>query len=210
MDELDLFRNFRQGVAAPSPDARRRASARLASALEVPMRREQATRAHHGGRRRLLVVAAAALVVVVATASAFGTVREIFGNSPPHVQRSFYPSEGKRGSFTVRFVSMSDGAGGHTREWRILPEPGWSGEASVPATGQYVHVTGRGRNPRSGGHAQAWRARLVGFMSRPGEAKQRVVITMKGRPQGVFVLTPLRPGFLKRDSGTHEHTATMG
>jgi hypothetical protein len=47
-------------------------------------------------------------------------------------------------------------------------------------------------------------------MSRPGEAKQRVVITMKGRPQGVFVLTPLQPGFLKRDSGTHEHTATTG
>ena len=47
-------------------------------------------------------------------------------------------------------------------------------------------------------------------MSRPGEAKQRVVITMKGRPQGVFVLTPIQPGFLKSDSGTHEHTATMG
>ena len=31
-------------------------------------------------------------------------------------------------------------------------------------------------------------------MTRPGEAKQRVVITMKGRPQGVFVLTPLEAG----------------
>ena len=161
--------------------------------------------------RRLVGVVAALLVLVVGTASAFGTVRDIFGNSPPHVQRSFYPSEGKRGSFTLRFVSMSDGAGGHTREWRILPEPGkvYAG-SSVPATGQYVHVTGRGRILRSGGHAQAWHAGLVGFMSRPGEAKQRVVITMKGRPQGVFVLTPLQPGFLKRDSGTHEHTATMG
>ena len=47
-------------------------------------------------------------------------------------------------------------------------------------------------------------------MSRPGEANQRVAITMKGRPQGVFVLTPLQPGFLKRDSGTHEHSATWG
>jgi hypothetical protein len=56
-----------------------------------------------------------------------------------------------------------------------------------------------------GGHAQAWHAGLAGFVSRPGEAKQRVVITMKGRPNGVFVLTPLQPGFLKRDSGTREN-----
>jgi len=34
MDELDLFREFRRGVAAPSGDAQRRASARLASAIE--------------------------------------------------------------------------------------------------------------------------------------------------------------------------------
>ena len=39
-------------------------------------------------------------------------------------------------------------------------------------------------------------------MTRPGEAPQRVVITEKGRPFGVFVLTPLQPGILKRDSGT--------
>ena len=161
--------------------------------------------------RRLVGVVAALLVLVVGTASAFGTVRGFFGNSPVHVERSIYPSEGKRGSFTLRFVSMSDGAGGNTQEWRILPEPGWYERAgAVPATGQYVQVTGRGRILRRGGHAQAWHAGLVGLVSRPGEAKQRVVITMKGRPQGVFVLTPLQPGFLKRDSGTHEHTATMG
>jgi len=34
MDELDLFRDFRRGVAAPSGDAQRRASARLTSAIE--------------------------------------------------------------------------------------------------------------------------------------------------------------------------------
>ena len=65
--------------------------------------------------RRIAAVVAALLVLVVGTASAFGTVLDIFGNSPPHAQRSFYPSEGKRGSFTLRFVSRSDGAGGHTR-----------------------------------------------------------------------------------------------
>jgi len=36
----------------------------------------------------------------------------------------------------------------------------------------------------------------------PETAKQRVAITMKGLPQGTFVLTPLKAGALKRDSGT--------
>ena len=171
------------------------------------MGREQTTRANHGSRRRLVVLAAAALVVVVATASAFGTVTGFFGNSPPHVQRNFYPSEGKRGSFTLRIVSMSDGAGGHTREWRIVPEPTLG--TSSP-TGQYVHVSGRGRILRQGGHREAWHAGLVGFVTRPGEAKQRVMITMKGRPQGVFALTPLQPGFLKRDSGTRANEWATG
>jgi hypothetical protein len=161
--------------------------------------------------RRLVAVVAALLVLVVGTASAFGTVRALFGNGKPHVQRSFYTSEGQKGSFSVRILFINDGAGNGTSEWRIVPEPGWYEKAGVvPATGQYVHVSGRGRILRIGGHAQAWHAGLVGFVSRPGEAKQRVVITMKGRPKGVFVLTPLQPGFLKRDSGTHERTATMG
>src|SRR5688500_8216895 len=34
MDELDFFRDFRRGVAAPSEDAERRASARLTSTIE--------------------------------------------------------------------------------------------------------------------------------------------------------------------------------
>jgi len=159
-----------------------------------------------GRRRRLVVLAAAVLVVVVGAASAFGTVRDIFGNGKPHVARGFYPSEGKRGSFTVRLVHMDDRAGNGTSEWRIVPEP----TQNTPSpTGQYVHVSGRGRILRIGGHAEAWHAGLLGFVSRPGEAKQRVVITMKGRPKGVFVLTPLQPGFLKRDSGTREyHWAT--
>jgi hypothetical protein len=39
MDELDLFREFRSGVAAPSRDAERRALARLTSAIEGQHRR---------------------------------------------------------------------------------------------------------------------------------------------------------------------------
>ena len=163
--------------------------------------------------RRVVGVVAALLVLVVGTASAFGTVRDLFGGKP-HVQRGFFPSEGKRGSFTVRILFMSGDAGGEQvrtwRAWSMIPQPGLPSPADVAATGQYVQVTGRGRIVRIGGKAQAWSARLEGFVTRPGEAKQRVVITMKGRPNGVFVLTPLQPGFLKRDSGTHTHTATTG
>jgi hypothetical protein len=162
-----------------------------------------------GGRRRLVVLAAAVLVVVVGAASAFGTVRALFGGEQ-HVARFFFASEGKRGSFGVRILSTRPNAPTsyeQVRSWRIVPEPEGS---SVPTTGQYVQVTGRGRIVRIGGHAQAWSAPLEGFVARPGEAKQRVVITMKGRPEGVFVLTPLEPGVLKRDSGTLTYTHATG
>jgi hypothetical protein len=50
-------------------------------------------------------------------------------------------------------------------------------------------------------------ARLEGFVTRPGKATQRIVITQKDGVQGVkFVLTPLEPGILKRDSGTVSST----
>jgi pimeloyl-ACP methyl ester carboxylesterase len=83
MNELDLFRNFRRGVAPPSSDAKRRASAVLAGAVagahmaSTHRRRFRGSLAHAGGRRRRLVLlAAAALVAFVGTASAFSTVRD--------------------------------------------------------------------------------------------------------------------------------------
>jgi hypothetical protein len=156
--------------------------------------------------RRLVGVVAALVVLVVGTASAFGTVRDLFGDGKPHVQTGFFPSEGKRGRFTVRILFSRDAGGEQVRRWSIVPEA----PASASSTGQYAQVTGRGRIVRIGGHAQAWSARLAGFVTRPGEAKQRVVITMKGRPQGVFVLTPLQPGVLRRDSGALTYTHAIG
>ena len=91
-------------------------------------------------------------------------MRALFGDGKPHVQRGFFPSEGKRGSFTVRILFTRD-AEGLSRSWRIVPEPGGS---SVPATGEYAHASGRGRIVRIGGKAQAWSARLEGFVTRPG------------------------------------------
>ena len=83
MVELDLFRHFRVRAAGPSADAQRRASARLARAMEGEHAREE--RVGRSGRRRLFVMAAAALVVAVATASAFGTARDLFlGNAASH------------------------------------------------------------------------------------------------------------------------------
>ena len=213
MVELDLFRNFRRGVAAPTQDARRRASARLASALDEATGGEQRTRVRPiGRRRRVVALAAAVLVVVVGAASAFGTMRGLFGGEQ-HVARFFFANEGKRGSFGVRILSTRPNAPTsyeQMRSWRIVPDPATDGPSTVAPTGQYVQVTGRGRVVRIGGHAQAWSARLEGFVTRPGEAKQRVVITMKGRPQGVFVLTPLEHGVVKRDSGTLTYTGATG
>jgi hypothetical protein len=67
------------------------------------------------------------------------------------------------------------------------------GPQGADATGQYTQIGGGGARSRGSGHQAAWHTRLVGVVSRPGAAKQRVLITLKGRPNGVFVLTPLEP-----------------
>ena len=64
MNELDLFRDFSRGVATPSADAQRRASARLASAIDEAVGREKAARLRQGRRRWPLVALAAAILVV--------------------------------------------------------------------------------------------------------------------------------------------------
>jgi hypothetical protein len=68
MDELDLFRDFRSGVAAPSEDAQRRASARLGRAVgreQTPGTSAPRLIAKLGGYR---VLALAALAGATATA----------------------------------------------------------------------------------------------------------------------------------------------
>ena len=55
MNELDLFRDFSRGVAAPSAEAQRRASARLASAIDEVVGREKPARLRQGRRRWPLV-----------------------------------------------------------------------------------------------------------------------------------------------------------
>jgi len=74
MNELDLFRDFRRGVAPPTTDARGRASALLAAAVAGA----HTTTSHRG---RLVLLAAAALVAFVGSASAFSTVRDFILDS---------------------------------------------------------------------------------------------------------------------------------
>ena len=152
--------------------------------------------------RRLVAVVAALLVLVVGTASAFGTVRDLFGNGTSGGRS--HDMEGKRGSFFLHEFSITDAAGNRSRRWRIEVVPGPAFLGNFASTGQYAQVTGRGRyvGLRPIRSPRLWHARLEGFVTRPGEATQRVVITEKGGLQGVFVLTPLQPGILKRDSGT--------
>jgi hypothetical protein len=134
------------------------------------------------------------------------------GASPPfypvaiggHIGHGWFPSKGKRGSFTIDVRVRDSGTLPIKRipSWRFadfdLPGP-----PLLAPTGQYAEVTGGGRRIVAGGHQAGAYTRLFGRVSRPGGAKQRVIITFKGAPNGVFVVRPLEPGVLKRDSGTH-------
>jgi hypothetical protein len=123
-----------------------------------------------------------------------------------HIGHGWFPSKGQRGSFTVDVRVRDSGTLPikRTRSWVFGSYP----LVSV-TTGQYTQVTGGGGRIVSGGHLAGAYARFFGRVSRPGGAKQRVLIKFKGRPNGVFVLTPLEPGVLKRDSGTY-HTFGTG
>ena len=107
MNELDLFRDFCRGVAAPSSDAQRRASARLASAIDEVVGRENAARLRQGRRRWRLVaiavaiVAGAALLVTPALGIGDRLLSLIQDKPTPHVEHGWFPSKGKRGSFTI-------------------------------------------------------------------------------------------------------------
>jgi hypothetical protein len=123
-----------------------------------------------------------------------------------HIGHQWYPSKGKRGSFTLdlRVRDSNTLPNKRTRSWRFDN----FGLAGPTGTGQYARITGGGRRIVAGGHQAAWYTRLFGRVSRPGGAKQRVIITVKGRPKGVFAVRPLEPGVLKRDSGTQHSFGT--
>jgi hypothetical protein len=153
--------------------------------------------------RGLVAVVAALLVLVVGTASAFGTVRDLlgFGSRPGD---ALHTLDGKRGSFFLRDDAYPDED--RSRGWRIEVVPRLA-QGGLASSGQYAHVTGSGWYVRFRPMRSPRLPRLEGIVTRPGEATQRIVITEKlitekRGVRGVFVLTPLEPGILKRDSGT--------
>ena len=85
MDELNLFREFRRGVAPPSADAERRASARLASAIEGQHGRGRAVLRPIRQRPGRIALAFAALAATVAAALFVSTPWE---SSPGFLERA--------------------------------------------------------------------------------------------------------------------------
>ena len=85
MAELDGFRDFRSGVAAPSEDARRRAAARLQGAIEGKHRHGRGTMLLVRRRPGRTVLALAALATAVGTALFVSTP---WKNSPGFLERA--------------------------------------------------------------------------------------------------------------------------
>ena len=126
-----------------------------------------------------------------------------FVTPPAHVYHGLFRCIGKRGAFSVAVAFPDFGK----RSWDVASS---DFKGPDPRFGQYARLAGgHGKHVEAGGHASAWYARLVGFVIPNDGPKQRVVIKLKGRPGGTFVLIPTQAGVFKRDSGT-QSSAWLG
>ena len=131
MDELDLFRDFRRGVAVPSAEAQARAFGQLESVIDGAAARGSRARSQ-SNMRRAVVLAVAGFVVVLAAASAFAAVRVLFFASTPRAVPGYatwspdgrkvaYVVGGSGGGTSAVFVMNADGSDKRnlTREWGL-------------------------------------------------------------------------------------------
>ena len=192
MDELDLFRNFRRGVAAPSAEAQRRASARLASALdEVSRSREGSSPAPRPSslaarRARRSDRAGAALLATPALGIGDRLLALIQGApARPEVQSPVWSPDGRRIAFVSRrdgkalYVMNADGSGLRiVARVRQLATPAWSpdgrriafqgGRDRQSVTLYVVNADGSGqRTLARRGNAPAWSpdGQTIAFLS---------------------------------------------
>ena len=157
--------------------------------------------------RRLVAVVAALLVLVVGTASAFGTVRGLFGDGT-RGGGDVHAIEGKRGSFFLRDVFITTRRRPYDGRQPIagLADRGCATGPALPRASTRKSPGADGMSDSAGSSAGVARAPR-GLRDPPGRSEAARRDHEKGRPQGVFVLTPLQPGILKRDSGTLAHGA---
>ena len=179
----------------------------LRALFDEAWRARRRRRAMYGGIVLALVVVGGMLFATLRPASAgSGSPAVAAGPSFPvsgvavsqHVYIGLFRLTGKRGNLAVSVKFADAGA----RFWNIHGGGQFSGLDL--RSGQYEPLAGgHGKRVQAGGHASEWYARLFGFVvPKDRGPRQRVVINLKGRPQGTFTLVPLEPGLLKRDSGT--------
>jgi len=116
-----------------------------------------------------------------------------------HIANAFFKLDGKRGRLLVH-IRFPDS---ELRSWAIPRSSRIGGPFEWKPTGPYALMSGGGGHVEVGGHASTWYARLVGYVRTGNGARQHVVIKIKGRPEGTFVVIPTRPGALMRDTGFH-------
>ena len=158
-------------------------------------------------RRRRIYIAVLALSIAVIGTIAYTALQGHAGSqggSPaalaPGAQASRFLAGGVH---TVRNIIHLDGTRGFTTVIVEYPDRNWKiRQVTEQATGQYARIRGGGSHVERGGHESTWFTRLAGYVTPKGGPRQHVVIKIKGRPSGTFVITPTEPGPIRPDSGT--------
>jgi hypothetical protein len=162
----------------------------------------------YGGVLFSIVVAAVVFATMQGPSSSVGGAPAV--GAPPSTPAGTGAAAAAREHIETGLVELRGNRGRLTIALRIGTRSGLSWSALSGYAG-YREVNGQGRGREL---YRDWRVRLEGFLNWPtsslGWRKQRVVITLKGRPSGTFTLTPKQPGALKPDRGTQRSHHWIG